>query len=65
MTKTINGRDVYMVQDELVYIACKMSQELRDFCDAAEESGSPLPCTEDLLKEWDENYKQFSRLGGG
>ncbi|PHS20210.1 MAG: hypothetical protein COA86_02660 [Kangiella sp.] len=49
-----------VTKDDLIEIACRFSQELRDFCDNATEAGSPLPCTEELLKEWDEAYWKFN-----
>ncbi len=51
-------------KSELIEIACKMSQELRDICDDAIECGSALPGTEELLKEWDAKYKEFAQRGG-
>jgi len=49
-------------QDDLVEIAERMSQELQDFVDAANEAGSPLEGTKALLDEWNEAFARFNAL---
>lgn len=49
---------------ELIEIACRMSQEISDICEDAKECGSSLPNTEELLNEWGDKYREYSRLGG-
>lgn len=46
----------------VIDITVRMSQELRDLCDAAEESGSPLPATEELLEEWNDMYRTAAKF---
>jgi hypothetical protein len=50
-----------VTKDDLIEIACRFSQELREFCDAAVDCGDSLPGTELLLKEWDDAYEKFNR----
>jgi len=47
-------------QDDLVEIAERMSQELQEFIDAADEAGSPLEGTKALLDEWNEAFARFN-----
>ena len=51
-----------VVQDDLIDIACKMSQELNDICEVNE--GKSVILIQKLLKEWDDKYLQFTKLGG-
>lgn len=49
-----------VTKDDLIEIAERFSQELREFCDQAKEAGSSLPGTEVLLEEWDQAYWAFN-----
>lgn len=56
--------------DELLEIACRMSQELQELIDDAQEAGSDLPATRELLEDWNEVYKNTplywqSEIGDG
>jgi hypothetical protein len=44
--------------NDLVHIGCKMAQELQDYIDAAEESGSDAAATKALLDEWEDIYNR-------
>lgn len=50
------------MQDELIEIAERMAQELRDIISDAETAGSvdPFPATQALLEEWESIYKQVN-----
>ena len=44
--------------DEVLDIGCRMAQELQEFVDAGEESGSNMAAPRALLDEWNEVYNR-------
>ncbi len=48
---------------ELADVADRMAQDLREYADAAKESGSSAESTELLLAEWDEVNRRIFKTG--
>ena len=44
--------------DELFDMTVRMADELQDYINAAEDAGSEVPSTQELMDEWDALYKR-------
>lgn len=49
------------MNDELLELALAMHQDLQEYVDAGEESGSNMDATKGLLAEWDTAYQKTQR----
>jgi len=61
------GADIFSIlgtlsPEELLDIAVRMAQELQDFCDEANQAGSPLPSVQGLVDEFNNDYFAKTQL---